>query len=202
MFHGIKIIGLAGGIGSGKSYIAALFAELGCAVIDSDAAVRAIYERPDVQETLRTWWGADVVSPFGAVDRSAIARRVFNDPQERERLERLLHPLVNQLRVKAMHEKITQTPDIKAFIWDTPLLFESGLYKQCDALVFIDTPLEIRIKRVAGRGWTAEELARREKSQWPLDKKRLLCNDVIVNSGNGADARGQVGQVLTRILAR
>ncbi|CAN5502092.1 dephospho-CoA kinase [soil metagenome] len=202
VFQGKIIIGLAGGIGSGKSYIASLFAELGCAVIDSDAAVAELYRRPAVLQTLRGWWGDEAVSPAGQVDRKAIARRVFSDPAERRRLEAYLHPLVNDLRVETMTRDLSQMPDLKAFIWDTPLLFESGLYQQCDALVFIETPIEIRAERVAKRGWNAEELARRENLQWPLDKKRLLCNDVIVNSGNGGDARGQVGQVLTRILAR
>lgn len=202
MFHNKPIIGIAGGIGSGKSYIASLFKELGCAVIDSDAAVAELYQRPEVLQTLRQWWGGEAVTQAGQVDRKAIAKRVFSNPAERVRLEQYLHPLVNQLRIDTMARELAQMPDLKAFIWDTPLLFESGLYKQCDALVFVDAPVEMRVLRVAKRGWTAEELIKRENYQWPLDKKRSLCNDVIVNSGNGDDARGQVGNVLSRILAR
>jgi dephospho-CoA kinase len=202
VFHGKPIIGIAGGIGSGKSYVAGLFGELGCAVIDSDAAVREIYEQPAVRETLRAWWGDEVLFPDGRVNRKAVAKRVFADPAERSRLERFTHPLVNFARLEKMAGFLSQLSEIKAFIWDTPLLFESGLNAQCDAVVFVDTPLEIRQSRVAKRGWRPEELSLREKLQWPLDKKRLLCNDVIVNSGNGADIRGQVGQVLSRILAR
>jgi dephospho-CoA kinase len=131
---------------------------------------------------------------------------VFADVSQRKRLEQLLHPQVNRRREVAMATAIAQNLQPKAFVWDTPLLFETGLYKQCDALVFVDTPLELRQKRVLERGWSPEELAKRENLQWPLDKKRALCNDVIVNSDPGErganDSRGQVGQVLSRILAR
>jgi len=202
VFQGKPIIGIAGGIGSGKSYVASLFAELGCVVVDSDAAVREIYMQPAVREQLREWWGDKVLTPAGTVDRKAVAQRVFANAAERERLERLVHPLVHQLRVRQMTDAMAQSAAVKAFIWDTPLLFETGTYKECDTVVFVDSPLEIRQKRVANRGWDEAELARRENLQWPLDKKRSLCNDVIVNSGNGDDARGQVGQVLSRILAR
>jgi dephospho-CoA kinase len=202
VFHGKPIIGIAGGIGSGKSYVAALFAELGCVVVDSDAAVREIYTRPEVQQKLREWWGPEVLTPAGTVDRKAVAKRVFANDAERERLEQFIHPKVHELRVRQMTEAVAQDPAVKAFIWDTPLLFETGTHKECDTIVFVDSPLEIRQKRVAARGWDVSELTRREKLQWPLDKKRSLCNDVIVNSGNGDDARGQVGQVLSRILAR
>jgi len=202
VFHGKPIIGIAGGIGSGKSYVARLFGELGCSVIDSDAAVRVVYGQPEVLRTLQSWWGDQVVLPDGTLDRKAIAKRVFDDAAERQRLEAYVHPLVDRLRVDQMTRDLSQLPDIKAFIWDTPLLFETGLYRQCAALVFVDTPFEIRLQRVTGRGWDQAELHRRENLQWPLDKKRSLCNDVIVNSGNGDDARGQVGHVLSPILAR
>ncbi len=201
MFHHKPIIGIAGGIGSGKSFIARLFGELGCSVIDSDAAVREVYTQPAVLQTLQSWWPG-VVDQVGKLDRKAVASRVFNNPDERKRLESLVHPLVDQARLCQMNRDLSQTPNLKAFIWDTPLLFEAGLHRQCDTVVFVDAPLETRLSRVAGRGWDQAELSRRENLQWPLDKKRSLCNDVIVNFGNEADARGQVGQVLSRILAR
>src|SRR5436190_23359086 len=92
VFHEKPIIGITGGIGSGKSFVARLFGELGCVVIDSDAQVRAAYERPDVKATLRQWWGAEAFDAAGNVSRPAIARRVFADPAERARLEGLVHP--------------------------------------------------------------------------------------------------------------
>src|SRR5687767_11437573 len=93
MFAGKPIIGITGGIGSGKSFVAKIFGELGCHVIHSDEQVKAAYEDPHVRKTLRDWWGDKVFKPDGQVDRGAIAKKVFTDPAERLRLEGLLHPL-------------------------------------------------------------------------------------------------------------
>jgi len=202
MYEGKPIIGLAGGIGSGKSYIAGLFAELGCGVIDSDAQVREVYRDPDVLSTIRSWWGDGVIGPDGQADRRGIAARVFDDPRERQRLEALIHPRVDALRRHRMKE-FAIDPKIVAFVWDTPLLFEAGLQDRCDAVIFIETPFEERVKRVAGsRGWDASELQRREKLQWPLDRKREISDDVLQNTADAGDIRRQVRDVLSRVLAR
>ena len=202
MFAGRPIIGISGGIGSGKSHIARLFGELGCAVIDSDAQVKAAYSDPSVLAKLREWWGDSAVTADGLPNRKAIAQKVFSDESERKRLEGLLHPLVAQLRDKEM-EALAKNSSIVAFIWDTPLLFEAGLSGKCDALLFVNTPLEIRQQRVARtRGWSPEELLRRENLQWPLDRKRQISDYVIQNTADAGDARDQVRDVLSRILAR
>jgi len=202
LFAGRPIIGISGGIGSGKSHIARLFGELGCAVIDSDAQVKAAYSDPSVLAKLREWWGDSAVTAEGLPNRKAIAQKVFSDESERKRLEGLLHPLVAQLRDKEM-EALAKNSSIVAFIWDTPLLFEAGLSGKCDALLFVNTPLEIRQQRVAQtRGWSPQELSRRENLQWPLDRKRQISDYVIQNTADAGDARDQVRDVLSRILAR
>src|SRR5947209_7004833 len=121
MFADKPIIGLVGGIGSGKSFVARLFAELGCVVIDSDAHVRAAYELPRVRQALRDWWGERVSHPDGTVNRAAVARIVFSDPAERTKLELLIHPLVAEQREREM-QKLAKDPNVVAFVWDTPLL--------------------------------------------------------------------------------
>src|SRR4051794_19765140 len=98
MYHGKPIIGLVGGIGSGKSFIARCFAEAGCHVIDSDAQVRQAYRDPAIVDALRKWWGPEVILPTGQVDRAFIAKAVFTNPAERVLLEQLLHPWVNAAR--------------------------------------------------------------------------------------------------------
>ena len=202
MFAGKPVIGIAGGIGSGKSFVASLFGELGCAVIDSDAQVKAAYRDPAVRETLRAWWGDEVFLPDGSVNRPAIARRVFADEAERRRLESLIHPWVAEARRREM-DAAAADANVCAYVWDTPLLFEAGLHAECDAVVFVDSPLAQRLNRVrARRGWDEAELLRREKSQWPLDKKKRMSDDVVTNTADADDARGQVRQVLSRILAR
>ena len=91
LFFGKPIIGIVGGIGSGKSFVADLFGELGCLVIKSDEQVYQVYRLPEVKQTLRDWWGVEVFDTAGEVSRPAVAKRVFNDSQQRQRLERLVH---------------------------------------------------------------------------------------------------------------
>ena len=201
MFAGRPIIGLAGGIGSGKSYAARVLREMGCAVIDSDAQVRAAYETDIVRGQLHAWWGDAVFAADGKVDRKAIARRVFESPLERERLERLLHPLVASARDREMRQA-AEVGGVLAFVWDTPLLFEAGLNGACDAIVFIDAGLGDRLRRVAeSRGWSEEELLRREKLQLPLDKKRDIADYVLKNVADPEEFRAKIGEMLSQILA-
>jgi dephospho-CoA kinase len=202
MHAGKPIIGIVGGIGSGKSHVARIFGSMGCHVIDSDQQARLAFERDEVKQALRSWWGDRVLDETGKVSRSAVAKIVFADPQQRARLEALIHPIVARLRDEEMN-RLAGDPAIKAFVWDTPLLIEAGLHRQCDAVVFVDAPDDARRRRVmASRGWSEEEWARREKSQLPLDKKRQMANDMVRNTaGAGQEVRDQVREVLSRILA-
>jgi dephospho-CoA kinase len=199
MFAGKPIIGIIGGIGSGKSYVAKLFGELGCLVIDSDAAVRQGYDDPTIQKTLSDWWGDSVFQPDGKVNRSAIGARVFSNKEELRRLEELMHGWVAIQRDRAMS---AAPADTVAFIWDSPLLLEKGLNNQCDAVIYVDAPLSERQRRVKSqRSWEPQEIIQREKLQFPLDKKRKIADYVLVNSQEAADFRSQVRQLLSRIVA-
>ena len=200
VFAGKPIIGIAGGIGSGKSYVARLFGELGCLVISSDEQVAEVYRDPVVRDVLKKWWGEGVVKADGEIDKRFIASKVFADPAERRKLEELLHPLVATARRRAMEQA---KGDTVAFVWDTPLLFETGLNKECDVVVFVDAPLPVRLKRVLeSRRWDEAELARRENSQWALDKKAAISDYVISNTADAGFARKQVQELLPRILAK
>jgi dephospho-CoA kinase len=202
VFAGKPIIGIAGGIGSGKSFVAQLFAECGALVISSDEQVTDAYRDPQVRKMLIDWWGADAVRPDGQINRRLIGAKVFADPAERKRLEDLLHPRVRAARERAM-AAAAKDPKVVAFVWDTPLLFETDLHRACDAVVFVDAPLETRLARVTQtRNWDAAELARRENSQWGLDRKRNFADYVISNIAGVDFARGQVQDVLSRILAK
>lgn len=201
MFAGKPIIGLAGGIGSGKSFIAQMLADMGCCVIDSDQQVREAYERADVRQALRGWWGDEVTDSEGRVDRAAVGKRVFADAADRHRLERMIHPLVAKARESAMRAGAAN-PRTLAFVWDSPLLIEAGLADACDAIIFVDTPLAEREKRVRlSRGWSSDELARRENSQLPLDKKRQRAHYVVQNTADAASVRDQLRQIFPQILA-
>jgi dephospho-CoA kinase len=202
LFAGKPIIGLVGGIGSGKSFVAQIFADEGCMVIDSDQAVGEAYQRTEVREKLRQWWGGQVLLPNGQVNRKEIASRIFNDEQQRRRLEALIHPIVAQLRDEQM-QRGAKDASVRAYVWDTPLLLEAGLAGQCDAIVYVDAPEAERIERVRRtRGWDEAELHRREKLQMPLDKKLDMANDIVRNTAGADDeVRNQVRKVLSRILA-
>ena len=196
--HSPPIIGLAGGVGSGKSTVAKILAELGCLVVDSDAAGRAALRDPQIKSTLRGWWGDRILDPAGEIDRSKIAHIVFNDPAQRKRLERLTHPWIEQRRREQFD---AAPPDTPALVIDAPLIFEAGLDEQCDAVIFVDAPAIERQKRVqAARAWDAAEWAKREDSQMPLDEKRNRADYVVANTGRAVDLKPQVERLLRQIL--
>jgi len=198
--HSKPIIGLLGGIGSGKSTIARLFAQQGCAVIDADALAHEILQTPDVQAELRTWLGDTIFDATGQTNRKALAAQVFQQPDKIQRLNSIIHPRVRQRRDELMKIYLND-PQMKAIMWDTPLLMEAGLDRDCDALVYVNVPLALRQQRVAlTRGWPPEELARREKFQFALDKKAALADYDIDNSGDEVASLRQVQRVLSHLL--
>lgn len=200
MYSGKPIIGIAGGIGSGKSFIAKLFADEGCLVLSADDQVRTVYADPAVRETLEQWWGPGVINSEGQVDRRAVAQRVFEKPDERRRLEALIHPRVAAMRDAAM-AAAADDAQVLAFVWDIPLLFEVGLNDRCDRIVFVDAPWEDRLRRVRQtRGWDEAELRRRENLQLGLDNKRRMSNDILQNTADVGFARRQVQEILSRIF--
>ena len=176
----IMVIGLAGGIGSGKSTIGKILSEMGYLVIDSDQLARAALDRPEVRATLISWWGPSAVNAEGKIDRAKVASIVFQRPEERARLEALVHPLVKHGREQVVERAGAEGR--AGVVVDAPLLFEAGSDKDVDRVLFVDTPRDVRLARIKQtRGWDEAELARREASQWPLEKKRALSHAVIRN---------------------
>ncbi len=192
-------IGIAGGIGSGKSTVARCFSSHGCVVIDSDALSRSALQQPEVIEQLVSWWGPSVVSVTGSVDRGAVGKIVFSDAAERSRLEQLIHPMIERERAELIRQA-AQKGSV-AVVIDAPLLFEAGLAGEMDAIVFVDTPFKARLERVkASRGWSEQELRRRENTQIPVEEKRERSDYRIVNTGDVDDLRRQVAQILSEII--
>ena len=196
----LPVIGLAGGIGAGKSTVAKSFERHGCFVIDSDARARAALDRPDVRDTLVRWWGDSILAPDGRADRSKIAAIVFADPEQRARLERLVHPIVREDRAAMIREALAA--GARAAIVDAPLLFEAGVDAECDCVVFVDAPHEQRLDRVRQtRAWDEAELNRREASQLPLDDKRRRSRHIVDNSGKLGGIDTQIARILALIEA-
>lgn len=201
MFAGRPIIGLAGGIGSGKSHVARLLEQFGGCRVDSDEMIRTAYTHPSIRREVAGRFGEDVLDPSGAVDRKKLAAIVFHDPQQRRWLEQLLHPIANAARVEVM-DQAARNPEMVAYVWDSPLLFETRLNELCDTVVFVDAPRADRLKRVAERGWDDAELTRRENAQWPLDKKRALSDHCLSNTADAPATAETVRALLTTIVTR
>ena len=201
--RGPIVLGVAGGIGSGKSSVARAFGELGWVVVESDALAAAAMARPDVRQTLLSWWGPSILGPTGEVDRKAVGRLVFTQPDERRRLEALIHPLIALGRRQAIEaSRLNAGAWPTGIVYDAPLLFEAGLDKECDAVVFVDAPREERLRRVReSRGWDDAELARREAAQGDLAQKKAACRFVINNAGDPRELLDQAGRVAAILLA-
>ncbi len=198
---GKPIIGLAGGIGAGKSTVAAIFAELGAAVIDSDRLNHEELNTREVLDQLRQWWGDVVTQPDGRADRDAIRRIVREDPQALKQLEGLVHPRIAR-RTAALIAGWQADPGVRAIVWDAPLLFEVGLAERCDCVVFVEAAGAVRQARVCQRrGWGVEDLERLEKLQNPLDLKRASADYTVENNSDMNALRQQVAEVFSRILS-
>jgi dephospho-CoA kinase len=194
----IPMIGLAGGIGAGKSEAAIILRELGCDVVDSDKEARAVMQRPEVRDELVKWWGPSILDPLEGFDRRRIADIVFKDPEQRKRLESLVHPLVRVVR--AERRAAAEATGARAVIVDAPLLFEAGVDRECDAVIFIDAPRETRLSRLAARGWDEAELDRREAVQLPLEEKRRRSTRVVENAGTSQQLRAALSAALEDLL--
>ncbi|CAN5846151.1 dephospho-CoA kinase [soil metagenome] len=202
----IPRIGIVGGIGAGKSTVAAAFAALGCAVSDSDAEARALLRRADVRDELVRWWGGEpgagtppLLDAAGEISRAAVSGIVFRAPAQRARLEALIHPLLAVMRGALIGAAAAR--GAPAVIIDAPLLFEAGLERECDAVVFVDTPRGERLRRLASRGWDEGEVTRREGAQMALEDKRGRSNFVIRNDGAPERLQTPAAAVLAGVIA-
>jgi dephospho-CoA kinase len=194
------VIGLAGGIGAGKSAVARVLESLGAAVLDSDRQVHALYRDPEVVRTVCQWWGESVLGTDGAVDRGAVASIVFQNPGELDRLEGLLYPRMARWREDRIAE-LSADPGVSAIVLDTPKLYETGLDGLCDAVIFVAADRAVREARViAGRGWTGRQLEQRENLLKPLDQKQASADYVVENQADLAALQAEIRRIYSSIL--
>lgn len=192
------IIGLAGGIASGKSYVAACFEQLGAALVNADKVGHEVLDQSDVQSLLVSRWGSDLVKD-NKVDRRRLAEIVFRsdgDEQQLVELEEITHPRIRQ-RIESQIEKLRSSRRVPAVVLDAPVMFRAGWDDICNHVVFVDTPLQIRKQRAGSRGWDEGELERRESRQVAVEEKRKRSTCVVDNSGSERQTRDQV-EVLWR----
>jgi dephospho-CoA kinase len=198
------VLGVLGGIASGKSRVAALLAGPDGVVIDADRLAHEALALPEVRQQVVARVGAQVLDPSGAVDRAALGRAVFDSPELRRELEGWIHPRVR--RGIASRLDRARADGVPTVVLDVPLLFENdaqhGLVAACDLLVFVEAPDQLRDERArARRGWEAGEVARREAAQLPLAEKRARADHVIVNDDDLAALEAAVADLLDRLEA-
>ena len=201
MKHAKPVIGLAGGIASGKSLVADILAELGAGVINADDLNHKVLHSDEVRRQIQKWWGQDTYDEAGLLDRRRLADIVFNDPAKRKKLEVLTHPRVNELRDQRMNE-LEADERIHAIVLDIPLLFEVGQNALCDQVIFVEVDENARIQRASEqRGWDAAELRHRENLQTPLDIKRERSDHIVENKSDINTLRESVASVYHQIVS-
>jgi len=181
----MRIIGILGGVASGKSTVARQLAKLGAGVLDADGAGHEVLRMPLVEAAARRRWGEEIFGPDGHIDRQRLARIVFADgleaEEERRYLEQLTHPEIAK-RIERQIDALAAA-GAQAAILDAPLLIEAGWDGLCEKIVFVDAPREARLERAAARGWSEEKFAAREGVQESLDRKRARADVIIDASG-------------------
>jgi dephospho-CoA kinase len=188
------VIGLIGGIASGNSSVARVLAERGAAVLDADAEVRVVLEDPALVAALVARHGRELLAADGrSLDRAAVARATFGHPEHLSHLEGLVHPRVRERLAERLAAHLRRR-DVPAVVLDVPLLLESSpLADRCDLLLFVESPApERRQRAMARRGWTGEEVARREAHQLAPEEKRRRADVVLSNDGDEAQLREKV----------
>ncbi len=193
------IIGILGGIGSGKSTVAACFADLGCRVIDADTMAHQVLDEPDISAKLTDRWGSRVLDSDGVVSRDRVAKCVFGSQEELDFLQRLVHPRVLE-RVEAMIRAYQMDSEIRGIVLDIPLLMEVGWEKRCVFLVFVDCSEDKRRERIAKNAKIdIKQLKKRENFQISLDKKKQKAHYVINNNSDKSDMAEQVAQIFSNM---
>jgi dephospho-CoA kinase len=178
------VVGLIGGIGSGKSKVAAAFAARGARVIAGDDLAHEALRQPEIKERIAARWGRDVFDERGNVIRGKLATIVFARPEERRALEMLVHPWIRE-RIRHDVEAARRDPSVRLIVLDAAIMLEAGWNGICDHLVFVDAPRQERLRRITEqRGWTSEELEARERAQLPLTEKAARADHALDNSGS------------------
>jgi len=194
------VIGLLGGIGSGKSTVAAELVRLGCGLVDADAIGHELLEEPQVKEQIRRLWGPEAFDEAGRVDRAALAEIVFRSPDDLAALNAVMHPRMRR-RMAERIESLLAKPEVPAVVVDAALLLETNWHELCSTFVFVSAPDRLRTRRVAeARNWDQSTWKQRENSQKPLDIKASRAEHVIDNSSDLPCLRERVRSLFHRIV--
>ena len=192
------IIGILGGISSGKSTVAAEFAKLGCAVIDADAIAHQLLDRKAVRDKIVRLFEKSILDSAGKIDRKKLARIVFADVDKLLQLNGILHPLVLR-KTRQLLKTYNSRNYIKAIVLDIPLLAEAGWTKLCSNIIFVKCRKNLRLQRAKKLGFTENQLKKREKFQISLDNKANLADNTIENNSDFSALVRQVSGIFAGI---
>lgn len=197
------VVGLTGGIATGKSTVARMFAGLGAKIVDCDELVRTVVQphMPAWQEIVN-WLGPCVFYSDGTIDRSALGDIAFSDPTKRKRLEQIIHPRVLEEQKRILEELRSHDPSCIAMV-DVPLLFEVNLEDSFETIILVYAPPEIQIERLIKRNhFTREGAEKRLQAQMPIDEKLVRSHFIIHNDGSLENTMLQVNSVYLSLLGR
>ena len=193
------IIGIMGGIGSGKSTVAGEFAKLGAKVINADKIAHDLLEENDTRDKIIALFGIEIVDLQGNIERKKIAEIVFNNSELLFKLNSIIHPGVLQ-KTEELIEQYNQDDQCKAIILDMPLLVEVGWDKRCDKLIFVDCDEKTRNNRVKGKFSEKNHIKNRENFQISLDKKKNIADNMINNNSDFSTLVRQIAEIFSYIV--
>jgi dephospho-CoA kinase len=194
------IIGILGGIASGKSTVAAEFAKLGCKVIDADKIVHELLQKTVVKDKITGLFGQAILDSAGKIDHRKLAEVVFTDADKLSSLNKIIHPLVLE-RTEELIELYNRQGGIKAIVLDMPLLAEVGWAERCDKLIFVDCKPKLRVERAKKmRGLDENQIKIRENFQISLDNKAIIADNSIDNNSDFQALVRQVFDVFSYIV--
>jgi dephospho-CoA kinase len=199
-----ELIGLLGGVASGKSFVAELLARQGAIVLDADRIGHEVLRDPAVKAECRSRWGDDIFAPDGEIDRVSLAKIVFAQDavgqSHLRSLEAITHPRIQKRLLEQLESLVKENPGAVAIL-DAPIMLKAGWDKPCSHIIFVDAPRDIRLARARSRGWTEANFTAREAAQEPLETKRKLADLVIDNSGSFENTERQVEAFWAKLKA-
>jgi dephospho-CoA kinase len=191
------VIGLLGGVGSGKSAVAAELARHGGWVINADQFGHEALRQPEIRRQVVARFGPDILAEDGAVDRKKLGAKVFADVAELRALEAIVFPFIGR-RIREEIEAARSRDGVRFIVLDAAVMLEAGWSGVCDKLVFVNAPRAVRLERVRKkRGWSEADLQARESLQMPLDEKRRRA-DVVLDNATTLDALTPQAAALVR----
>ena len=200
MLRRMILVGLTGGVATGKSTVAEMFKQCGAVVIDADQLARDVVEpgKPAWREIVKTF-GKTILNPDRSLNRQALGAIVFRHPAKRRAIEAIIHPRVAREQVRLTREAVRQDPQ-SVVIYDVPLLFEAGIDKRVDHTIVVTADRNTQIARLKKRNdLSRPEALRRIRSQMPLAKKVQRADHVLNGTLPRPALRKQVGQLLNRL---